>query len=383
MRTCIYCQKEKPDGQFSLEHVIPQCLGGLCAPDEFKTRDVCAKCNNDLGLFVDASFEKSWFVSHQLQANARSLFDPLHPQALPLVCMGPCNLKVPGMLETEVCESWLGPFGEQIYWIRPHDERLYWYSGGNPRTTKSMASRAYFMFSINSTKDAALTLRSFDEAFAGRLVKKVMCTQVVGFDLVKIGFSKADPLDEERIKFLLDKCVQGPDIHISLGMNVDFDLRFVAKLAIGICHCLFGTESISKAYLNELHKTLWHTPDKEFPQINGRTAFGNGLDQKFSELVGLEGAIVLLITKVGDGTALNLNLGPRLNWTIKIAEHEDNFPGVQDRAIVIFKSIGKSIQMPIHEFFAFKIGQKIHPELQAAMEIVHASNDYFASLERL
>lgn len=102
MRTCIYCRKDKPNEEFSLEHVIPQCLGGSIAPNEFKTRDVCEKCNNDLGLFVDASFEKSWFVSQQLQANARALFEPSHPQALPLICMGPCDLNVPGMLETEV-----------------------------------------------------------------------------------------------------------------------------------------------------------------------------------------------------------------------------------------------------------------------------------------
>ena len=44
---------------FSLEHVIPQFLGGAYAPDQMKTKDVCRKCNSDLGLFVDAAFEKT------------------------------------------------------------------------------------------------------------------------------------------------------------------------------------------------------------------------------------------------------------------------------------------------------------------------------------
>jgi hypothetical protein len=382
LRTCIYCRKDKLDEEFSLEHVIPQCFGGSFAPDEFKTRDVCEKCNNDLGLFVDASFEKSWFVSQQLQANARALFDPSHPQALPLICMGPCDLNVPGMLETEVCESWLGPFGEQIYWVRPHDERLYWYGGGNPRTTKSVASRAYFMFSINSAKDAALTWLSFKEAFPGRRVKKVMCTQVVGADPAEIGFSKADPLDEDRIKFFLDKYVGDPHLHIRLSMNTEFDLRFMAKLAIGISHCSYDRASISEAYSNELHKALWHKPDEELPLINGNTAFGNETDPRFSELAGLDGAIVLLITRAGSGTAVNLNLGPRLNWTIKVAEHSGNSPAIQDRAIVIFKSIGKCVQMPLHEFVAFKLGRTIHPELQAVARIMRTSHEYFASLRR-
>ncbi|MFA5016764.1 MAG: HNH endonuclease [Methylobacter sp.] len=167
MHTCIYCRKEKTDEDFSLEHVIPQCLGGALAPDELKTRDVCEKCNNDLGLFVDASFEKNWFVSQQLQVNARAQFNPSNPKAIPLVCMGPCELDVPGILQTEVCESWLGPFGEQVYWVRPHDEKLYWYGGGNPRTTKSVESRAYFMFSINSSKNAKKHgVRSFNHTFS-------------------------------------------------------------------------------------------------------------------------------------------------------------------------------------------------------------------------
>lgn len=382
MKSCIYCRKFKHDEEFSLEHVIPQCLGGSCVPDEFKTRDVCKKCNNNLGLFVDASFEKSWFVSHQLQANARALFDPSHPQALPLICMGPCNLRVPGMLETEVCESWLGPFGEQIYWVRPHDESLYWYSGGNPRTSKSVASRAYFMFSINSTKDTSLAWLSFKEAFSGRRVKKVMCTQVVGADPGEIGFSEADPLDEERILFFLNRCVDDPHLHIRLGMNIEFDHRFMAKLAIGISHCLYDKAQISEAYADELHKALWHKPDEEPPLINGSTAFGADTDPKLSGFAGLDGAIVMLISKVKNGTAINLNLGPRLNWTIKVAEHINGSPAIEDRAIVIFREIGKCIQMPLHEFVAFKVGRTIHPELQAVTSVIRKSHEYFASLAK-
>lgn len=380
MKICIYCRKLKHENEFTLEHVIPQCLGGSSVPDEYKTHDVCEKCNNDLGLFVDASFEKSWFVSQQLQANARALFDPSHPKALPLICMGPCDLHVPGMLETEICESWLGPFGEQIYWVRPHDEKLYWYGGGNPRTAKSVASRAYFLFSINSTKDMALTWLSFKEAFPGRRIKKVMCTQVVGADPSEIGFSKADLLDEERIIFFLNRCVDDPQLHIRLGMNTEFDHRFMAKMAIGISHCLYDKASISETYSNELHKALWHKPGEETPLINGNTAFGRKTDPRLAEFAGFDGAIVILITSGNSGTALNLNLSPQLNWTIKIAEHVIGSPAIEDRAIVIFKSIGKCIEMPLHEFVAFKLGKNIHPELQMVANAIRRSREYFASL---
>lgn len=380
MRTCIYCRKEKTDEDFSLEHVIPQCLGGSLAPDELKTRDVCEKCNNDLGLFVDASFEKNWLVSQQLQANARAQFNPSNPKAIPLVCMGPCELDVPDILQTEVCESWLGPFGEQVYWVRPHDEKLYWYGGGNPRTTKSVESRAYFMFSINSSKNAGLTWLTFKDAFSGRRVKKVMCTQVVGADPEEIGFSRPDLLDAERINFFMEKCLTAPSRHIKLAMYIRYDLRFIAKLAIGISHCLYGKASVSESYADELHKALWHKPDDELPLINGSTSFSSEVDPKFAEFAGMEGAVVLLITRSPNGTAINLNLGPRLNWTIKVAEHLNESLPLQEKAIIMYKEIGKCIQMPLNEFIAFKIGRETHPELDSIAAQMRASTDYFAKL---
>lgn len=88
MRQCIYCRKEKDETDFTLEHIIPQFLGGAYAPDCFKVRNVCGPCNNNLGLFVDAAFEKSWFVSNRLKLAAYALFDPNGAVGLPLVCMG-------------------------------------------------------------------------------------------------------------------------------------------------------------------------------------------------------------------------------------------------------------------------------------------------------
>jgi len=153
MRKCIYCSSEKEESEFSLEHIIPQFLGGAYAPDKFKTRNVCKTCNSNLGLFVDASFEKNFLVYNHLNEAAYAFFDPGNPSGLPLTCMENSDLSPPEMNDTEVCELWLGPLGEQVFWIRPKDERLYWYSGGNPRTVKEVNNRAYFLFSERSTKN--------------------------------------------------------------------------------------------------------------------------------------------------------------------------------------------------------------------------------------
>lgn len=136
MIECIYCQQQKEEKEFSLEHVIPQFLGGNFVSDKFKTRRVCKTCNNNLGLFVDAAFEKDWLIFNYLNTEAYAFFNPNKPIPLPLQCMGISELKPPYISEEDLCEYWLGPLGEQVFWIRPDDERLYWYSGGNPRTVK-------------------------------------------------------------------------------------------------------------------------------------------------------------------------------------------------------------------------------------------------------
>ena len=247
MKTCIYCGKEKEDEEFSFEHVIPQSLGGAYAPDKFKSHDVCESCNGTLGLFVDAAFEKDWFIQNWLRMSAMAFFNPEEPSALPLICMGTSSLFPLGMNDDEVCESWIGPLGEQVYWIRKRDEKLYWYVGGNPRTSRDSESRAYFLFSERSVKNPIISWLAFREAFRERKkVKKIMCTEVRGEDPKDIGFSLPDELDIERINFFKSlSAINNGDMKNQLSFNVNFDRRFMAKLGIGIGYCLFGKKVLN------------------------------------------------------------------------------------------------------------------------------------------
>lgn len=380
MPICIYCRLEKSETDFSLEHIIPQSLGGVSAPDSFKTRHVCTKCNNNLGLFADASFEKNWFVSQQLNENARLLFDPTSQSPLPLVCMGPCDLNPPSMGQDEICESWRGPLGEHIYWIRPNDEKLFWYVGGNPRTTKSVESRAYFMLSEKTHKDFPLTWLSFKEAFSGRKVSKIMCTTVVGADPIAIGFAPPDQLDEARIAYFQARPTKSPNGNISLSLYTKYDLRFLAKLAIGLSYILFGEESTKTPYSDELYKALWHKPGDELPLLYGQEALGTERDPIFSKFASVKGGVCLIVTKVGSSIAMNLNLSPKLNWTLKIAESPSSIATFNDFSLILFRSVGKSIQLPLVNFISHQLGNSKHPELEEIASKIQNSNNYYKNL---
>lgn len=385
MNWCIYCREEKDDADFTLEHVFPQFMGGAYAPGCFKVRNVCKRCNSNLGLFVDAGFEKNWFVSNKLREAAYAFFDPNNQVGLPLICMGKSDLIPPNQQDGEICESWLGPLGEQIYWIRPHDDRLYWYAGGNPRTTKTIDSRAYFLFSERSLKNPLISWLAFRDAFEGRRVKKIMCAKVEGANPEDIGFEVPDELDERRIEFFNGSCLTSQTRHNQLAIYTLFDFRFLAKLGLGVAYSLFGANALKTAYAEELYKALWYRNGDSQPQINATSAIAHGNDPQFSKLTGEENAVTITILPSSEGIAVNLNLGASLNWVVKCASlegltAEEIAPLKDGRVIVLYRQLQLGIDMTLPEYLAHKYGSHPHPELTQISAKSASSRDYFRNL---
>jgi hypothetical protein len=383
-KKCIYCREDKNDEKFTLEHIFPQFLGGAYASDIFKTRDVCERCNNNLGLFVDAGFEKNWFVSNHLRFSAFAFLDPNNLTSVPLICMGESDLGPPGMDSTDVCEAWLGPFGEAVFWIRALDEKLYWYSGGNPITTKKVESRAYFLFSERTHNLPKLTWLSFRDAFEGRKVKKIMCTDVIGADPSEIGFSPPDELDQVRIQHFLNKTQENHARQHRLPIYTQFDFRFLAKIAIGVAHALFGEKALHTTYASELYKALWYRNGEEVPSVNGTTPLMHETNSVFAKMMGEENAVTITITPQSGGIALNLNLGGTLNWIIKCASHENIDADVltslgHGKVIVLYKYLQRSVELPLLDYMAHKRGNMPNASLT---EIAKKANLYIDWLKQ-
>lgn len=361
MKRCLYCRKDVAQSEFTLEHVVPKYLGGAYVSDKLKTRDVCKRCNNDLGLFVDAGFEKDWFVSNALSMAAHKTYDPEGSVGLPLVCMGRLDIKLPGMQPDECCESWLGPAGELVFWVRPTDDRLYWYMGGNPRTVKNVHTRAYFRFSINSPKDPWRTIRTFKDAFVGRKVKKVLCTSVEGIEPAMMGFKPPDSLDEERTAFIFANCGQDAAGRGGFSMYLNHDVRFLAKLAIGTAYCLFGERALKTDYAEELYRALHLRPDDDLPNIFAVTHFETSKDAYLQNIMGIEGCVTLALTVYPEGVFINLNIDSSMNWMIKCAEVEGlksedlAYVGV-GRVFVLSRQMQTSVELSLVEYIAHKNG---------------------------
>ena len=382
---CIYCREEKQIDEFSLEHVVPQFLCGNFVSDKFKTRNVCKKCNNNLGLFVDAAFEKDWLVFNHLKSQAHAFFNPKAPTSLPLHYMGHSVINPPHMVDGEICEYWLGPLGEQIFWIIPDDEKLYWYAGGNPRTVKKQKTRAYFIFAERSLKNFELALLSFKDAFEGKPVKKIMCTRLDEENILpRIGFSNPDDIDQERIEFFLESVRGGKEQHCKYHKNVFAENRFIAKLALGILHCLFNKSKFSSEYMEELYKGLWHRTGDNIPKIPGSGALHEGKDLK--RLLGVPYGTTISILKSNNLLIMNLNIGTELNYSIQCGEIEEldsQEAEIFDQGglcIVIYKPLQRFIELGLYEFIAHKSGDYINDDLSEIESMLHNNEDYFKNL---
>lgn len=362
MDKCIYCGKLTDATEFSKEHIIPQCLGGAYAPPDFMTDRACRKCNNDLGKFVDASFEKSRPVSNWLSMSDLNLYNDQSKDGVSLVCMGLRDIPLPGMEEDEVCELWLGPWGEQVYWIRPRDENLYWYSGGNPRTVKDKRTRAYFFFSVKSEKGLRLSLLSFRDSFRRKKVDKILGSTAPGLPLKEWGFKPANDLDKDRINYLI-KNKFFPDRGASFALNINFDFRFMCKLALGVGFIMFGEDYLNSDCARELQKGVWQHPDDDYPEVFGSTNWVKP-ESKFSAITGLESAVVLHIMQIDVNLVLVLNLGGKYCWQIKFANVHALTPMtlqgilIKGRSIVLYKFLKLGLDSSFEEFVAHKTKSK-------------------------
>ena len=370
----------------SLEHGIPQFLGGAYAPNEFKFQNVCILCNSNLGRYVDASFARSWFAGVELQQCAMCTYDPNNPHyEIPLICMGASNFSPPKMLEDEVCENWLGPFGESIFLIRPHDESFYWLSGGDPVKAKRTQQKAYYFLSVNSPKNIQLSLTSFRYSFNKTKTKKIMCTTLPDFDEGLLGFSSPDNVDQLRIEFFKSKTlVKDKSRKNRLSINTKFNERFLCKLGFAIAYSLFGSSFLSSSYATELRKGIWFNPTKDTElKVYGSPTFFNQ-DKILEETLSFEGATVILIMEIPQGVIMNLTIGTKQFGSIKIASSDQKIPSEFQHTLgtgivfILFKSLQKCITMPYLSFIAYKCNNLQHPELDEVSKLVRNNIQYFS-----
>jgi hypothetical protein len=306
LKRCIYCIEEKPQEDFSLEHLWPRRLGGVFCSDFFKTRDVCTRCNSIAGLYIDGPFSKSAFVANDAASSEalRAFIDPrVSTSTQPLAYMGVAEGIVTSPQET--CELWIGACGTQYYHIHDAEEDLHWqaFTGGNPRTRRSDPGRVYIAFTTMEEDWVSLALRSGFRYFedAKRYGAGVILGESGGEPYLH-RMDAAAEAEAERILAMPNKK------QTQVAINVAFDHRFMAKLALGLGCNLFGTAFAISEYGNSLRGLMRGKTHEERAAFDIRGLnFLDGAKDSTSEYVAFKGGYTLLILAPRDEMILSVN----------------------------------------------------------------------------
>jgi hypothetical protein len=313
LKTCIYCGLDKDEGEFSLEHIWPDALGGDFLDDFWKTDEVCQKCNGMSGVFVDGAFIKSWMGSAERTQGAREYLSLENSSkgAFPLHCMGPLpDVETrPG----ETIEFWLGPCGEYILHFRPEDKEELWasYAGGDPRkgSKKSRAGRAYLTFTSEEPFWVLVALKSFKLHFN---CERYIVNADVRDDWT--AFKKPDRSNEVQaadlavVESIREVAANGKFIRARPAIHFDLGNRFLAKVALGTGYKTFGKNFLETECAKALRQGFREVDPKKRQNIEVK---GSGLFSPAGlggaeEIIKWPGAWVLFMVVVEEKLTLGI-----------------------------------------------------------------------------
>lgn len=250
LKKCIFCNTEKAEDEFSLEHIFPQSLGGAKTSDLFKTRRVCQRCNSIMGLFVDAPLVKNFFSQNDMAESALYYVDLTKPRPLPLRYMGVYQELVSDPKLT--CELWMGPHGGLVYHRRlKADSKYDTLAGGNPIDNKKNGGEVYIFAQHSDEYWNLVLLQSVMRSFKS-------ARRVSGnIELPNDENYFHEPTSEENEFLSTLKKIQGKEHKGSLAVQIGFEQRFLCKFALGVGINRLGEQYLDSTDATELRNALW------------------------------------------------------------------------------------------------------------------------------
>jgi hypothetical protein len=380
MKTCIYCGEDKNACEFSDEHIWPDALGGDYLPDFWHTDDVCQKCNNLSGLYVDGVFIKSWAGMAERASGAHEYLSVDDPgrAVLPLHYLG--KLPHPLIPADEVAEYWAGPCGANVLHFRPADEGGRWatYAGGDPRKRKKFATagRAYIALTSTNPFWILVSLSSFRAHFkkaALFVTNLALLPQWTAFKNPDLG----DPLqarDMSVITTMINAGRNGIATRVDLVVQIDLDSRLLAKLGLAVGYKMFGARFLATGYAKTLRAALWEPnlgercglPVRGTGYLHGPPPPGGvGATLKWP------GAWVLMMRRSGEVLSLAVMAPSGRSMSVLICEEPDLMTGLDStyengQVWLTVPSLGEAAgPIPLPEYIAHQLQVRSVPALAA------------------
>lgn len=347
-KTCLYCKRDKPVEDFSKEHFIPSSIIGAIENNPFITHDVCERCNNLCGIFVDGPFKKSWALSNYKASALLKGFDLSKHPILPLNYFGEMEELKFG---TKICEVWMGPIGDMIYHFHePYPEALDTPPMiGVPSTSfkkKDIDAGYVFMF-----------LRSNNPAWHPTIFNSFLSQFTDSDKYFGNGPTPRGGAFKDIPSGLTDlheklKSMQGKEHKVTVKLGINYAYRFLSKIALGFGHMLLDPSFLNSESADLLRLGLWAKTEEEKKkaEVRGSGSWGKNLET-VKAIIKWPAGIAFAIMEVANNLILLANFFEEMPFVIVISNEPKLWKGKIGHGIVyvvspqLNKAVG-SVDLP-------------------------------------
>lgn len=259
---CIYCNEEKDGNEFSLEHIFPSALGGKSIDNPlFRTRQVCKRCNSLAGLYVDSAFVKNFFATMLVPFSKYiGYYDFEKNPYIPFAYMGFVEyIKHPNF---EFCDKWLWSGGSMVYHFHNNSSKDFnTIAGGDPRKRKNKdAGEVYLIGFTDNPFWITLLMKAYTKQF--KKSKKFFVNYILPEEL-KEKRPQMNEIQKDICKKIYKLHETKEEQKHTLAIQVNFNVRFQAKLALGLGHSLFGEDYTQSLEAKKIRDIFWNKDYKE------------------------------------------------------------------------------------------------------------------------
>lgn len=337
MKTCFYCGEDKDASEFSDEHIWPDALGGDYLPDFWRTDDVCQKCNNLSGLYVDGAFIKGWAGAAERATGANEYLAVNNPAAavIPLNHIG--KIPHPNIPDEEIGEYWAGPCGANTFHFRPADDDDRWatYAGGDPRRRKKAATAGRAYIALTSIDLFWITVSLF--SFRAHFKKSALFVTNLEIPPQWTWLRNPnleDPVEARDMSVLstiIDVARNGVRTRLDVTVQIFSDSRLLAKLALATGYKTFGERFLATAYAKTLRTALWE-PDvqkRRLLPVRGTGYLGGGPSlAAIGAALKWSGAWVLTMLRLGELLSLAVMTPSGKGMSVLVCDDPDLLKGL-------------------------------------------------------
>lgn len=360
---CIYCGLFKNSGEFSKEHVFPQAIGGNLEPtNPFTTKAVWRQCNSRVGQYVDGPFIKSWLLSGMRAGNAIKYCSLEGNSILPLRCMG--QLQIDSGID-KVCDFWMGPANDLIYHFHdpyPSEPNVPPIVGPPTNYFHGSFDPGFALVFINASNPV------WHRPILSSISKQFPKSELYAVNTNLQGYKnyRTLPSSLEQLKNYIKANYLNREHKLNIGIGINFESRFLCKLALGIGYIKFGEEYAQSEYADLLRTALWTPSLVERQKIPLRgTKLNSSNAQTISRTIKYDAGHSLALMKAGNDSVIFVSFFGQTTATIVVSDDARFSQQIApDHVYTLCPALRRcSGPIDLHDYLAHRLNEQSHPEL--------------------